>query len=72
MDWKLIDSDAKDGAFVLLYFPEPRPWQAEADGVVIGFWSEEAAAWFDSEAASNALNEHTEPTHWAAIHPPAA
>ena len=63
--WRHIESAPKDETWVMLFFPEPhRPWQAEAGGIVLGFWSSEFAAWFASEAANNALNEHYEPSHW--------
>lgn len=56
--------NAPDGTWVLLYFEEPRPWQVEADGFVLGFWSEEYKAWFHSEAANGPLNESHEPAAW--------
>lgn len=70
MDWQSIESAPKDETWVILFFADRAPWQAEADGMVLGFWSEEYGAWFDSEAASNALNESVEPTHWMSLPAP--
>jgi hypothetical protein len=70
-DWRPIATAPKDETFVLLYFPDMnRPWQAEADGRVIGFWSEKYREWYHSEAAGNSLSEYAHPTHWMPLPEP--
>jgi hypothetical protein len=71
--WQSIETAPKDETFVLLYFPPGmEPWQAEADGMVLGFWSEEYADWFHSEAAGNSLTARgaAQPTHWMPLPEP--
>jgi hypothetical protein len=67
--WQPIEMAPKDETWVLLWFPEDAP--APEPRVRSGFWSEEYADWFDSEAAGNSLTEILgAPTHWAALTAP--
>ncbi len=71
MTWQPIETAPKDETWVILYFAEGCPWQAEANGMVFAFWSTgEDPDWYDSEAASNSLTEHYKPTHWMPLPAP--
>jgi len=69
MNWQPIETAPKDETWVLLFFGDG-PWPPEANGIDIGFWSEEYGDWFDSEAAGNSLTEHSKPTHWQPLPSP--
>lgn len=67
MGWKPIETAPKDETVVLLFCPER--W--DTAGVVVAFWSEDFAAWYEREASSHSVSE--EPTHWMPLPaPPAA
>lgn len=68
-EWQPIETVPKDETWVLLYFPD-FTWAAEANGVILAFWSNDGHGWFDSEAASNALDEEHQPTHWMPLPEP--
>jgi hypothetical protein len=67
MEWQPIESAPRDETWLLLYWGDEQPWQVEANGMALGFWSIEGADWFDSEAASNPL---LAPTHWMPLPAP--
>jgi hypothetical protein len=69
-EWQPIETSPKDETWVLLYFANGSPWQVEADGMILAFWSVEGNDWFNGEAASNSLTGHNDPTHWMPLPEP--
>ena len=60
MKWQPIETAPKDETWILLWFP-----LGDETKCKIGFWSEQYADWFDSEAASHSITSWgVSPTHW--------
>lgn len=70
--WQPIETAPKDESWVLLYFGKSLG-AFEAENMALGFWSDEHADWFGSEAASCSLaSGGAGPTHWMPLPKPPA